>query len=93
MDRHLAPAQQPVQIDRHQRGRKNGGQGAAGAWRGPCGEEIFPGFQGSLPLRGGKQLFLGELSLDGSLRHSAGILAMVMLAAYAGIALLLLALM
>ncbi|HLG69742.1 MAG TPA: YifB family Mg chelatase-like AAA ATPase [Chloroflexota bacterium] len=38
-----------------------------------------------LPLRDGKQLFLGELSLDGSLRHSAGILAMVMLAKEKGI--------
>ncbi len=33
-----------------------------------------------LPLQAGQQLFLGELSLDGSLRHTAGILSMVTLA-------------
>lgn len=38
-----------------------------------------------LPLQPGKQLFLGELSLDGSLRHSAGILSMVSLARDKGI--------
>lgn len=38
-----------------------------------------------LPLQQGQQLFLGELSLDGSLRHSAGILSMVLLAKEKGI--------
>jgi len=33
-----------------------------------------------VPLQAGKQLFLGELSLDGALRHTAGILSMVTLA-------------
>src|SRR5437667_897306 len=33
-----------------------------------------------LPVQDGQQLFLGELSLDGALRHTAGILSMVTLA-------------
>lgn len=33
-----------------------------------------------VPLQAGQQLFLGELSLDGALRHTAGILSMVTLA-------------
>ena len=38
-----------------------------------------------LPLEAGRQLFLGELSLDGALRHTAGILSMVTLAKDKGI--------
>ncbi|HEX6512694.1 MAG TPA: YifB family Mg chelatase-like AAA ATPase [Chloroflexota bacterium] len=38
-----------------------------------------------VPLVAGQQLFLGELSLDGALRHTAGILSMVTLAKDKGI--------
>lgn len=38
-----------------------------------------------VPLKPGQQLFLGELSLDGALRHTAGILSMVTLAKDSGI--------
>jgi magnesium chelatase family protein len=39
-----------------------------------------------VPLQPGQQLFLGELSLDGALRHTAGILSLVTLAKEHGIA-------